>query len=198
MGVAAGNLSEVGMGWGNSNLWNRALIKDINGNPTTITILSDEYLDVVSEIRIYPTPSVSGSFSLLDKNGNLISSHTYTGMPFLAGSPNQNASKVQSLGFTCYSGNITGVASYPSGTGSSDFGVTVSDTNPTSKSCRTKVSLALAYQNLTHKTLIFSYTGLLSQELAMGYQIQISPGITKTSSQSMDYTFEISWDRYTP
>ncbi|MHA3102689.1 hypothetical protein [Acinetobacter sp. ANC 3791] len=36
-GVAVGNISEVGLGWGNTTLWNRALIKDSNGNPTTIS-----------------------------------------------------------------------------------------------------------------------------------------------------------------
>lgn len=47
-GVAAGNISEVGCGWGNGlDLWNRALVKDLNGNPTTITVLSDEFLDVI-------------------------------------------------------------------------------------------------------------------------------------------------------
>lgn len=53
-GVAAGNISEIGLGWANANLWNRALVKDSNGNPTTITVLADEYLDVITEIRVYP------------------------------------------------------------------------------------------------------------------------------------------------
>ena len=49
-GIAIGNLSEVGIGWSatgtGSVLFSRALILDSYGNPTTITFLSDEYLDV--------------------------------------------------------------------------------------------------------------------------------------------------------
>ena len=81
-GVAAGNISEVGCGWGTGlALWNRALVKDLNGNPTTITVLSDEFLDVIIEVRYYPTQSFSGNFNLLDKTGGIVSSHTYTASP---------------------------------------------------------------------------------------------------------------------
>lgn len=54
MGVAAGNLSEVGVGWADTSLFSRALIRDDLGDPTTITILSDEVLDVIYEARMYP------------------------------------------------------------------------------------------------------------------------------------------------
>jgi len=55
------NLAEVGIGWDGGkvnnvdqvNLWNRELIKDALGNPSTITVLSDEFLDVTVEIRTY-------------------------------------------------------------------------------------------------------------------------------------------------
>lgn len=55
-GSAAGNLSEVGAGWGSgaNQLFSRALILDAEGAPTSITVLSDEVLDVTYEIRVYP------------------------------------------------------------------------------------------------------------------------------------------------
>ena len=63
-GVAAGNLSEVGIGYGTSGsisdptnarpLFSRALILDALGDPTTITVLSNEILDVTYELRNYP------------------------------------------------------------------------------------------------------------------------------------------------
>lgn len=55
LGVAAGNLSEVAIfgGTGNTICFSRALIADGGGTPTTITILSDEILDVIYEFRIY-------------------------------------------------------------------------------------------------------------------------------------------------
>lgn len=56
-GAAAGNLTEVGVGWAASslgNLWSRQLIVDGAGNPVTLTVLSNEYLDVTYELRLYP------------------------------------------------------------------------------------------------------------------------------------------------
>ncbi len=37
-GAAAGNLSEVGVGWTTTAVFSRALILDGSGNPTTITV----------------------------------------------------------------------------------------------------------------------------------------------------------------
>lgn len=66
-GVATGNISEVGVGWSSSgnNLFSRALILDGEGDPTTITVLSDEILDVEYTLRVYPpTGDVTGTIEL--------------------------------------------------------------------------------------------------------------------------------------
>jgi hypothetical protein len=52
-GAAAGNLTEIGVGYDYDNLFSRALIVDGAGNPTTITVLADEVLDVTYELRVY-------------------------------------------------------------------------------------------------------------------------------------------------
>lgn len=77
-GVATGNLSEVGIGWttGSSTLFSRALIRDGGGSPTTITVLADEVLDVIYELRLYP-PETDSTFNLLI-NGT---THTVTCRP---------------------------------------------------------------------------------------------------------------------
>src|SRR5574337_1573872 len=64
VGAAAGNLTEVGVGWysGTNMLFSRALIKDIDGNPTTVTVLSDEVLDVAYEFRNYAPPADSAPY----------------------------------------------------------------------------------------------------------------------------------------
>lgn len=52
-GVAAGNLSEVAVGWSSTAVFSRALILDGGGAPTTLTVLADEVLDVTYEFRAY-------------------------------------------------------------------------------------------------------------------------------------------------
>lgn len=63
-GVAEGNISEVGVGWDVSevhNCFSRELIRDSEGDPTTITILSDEILDVTYRLKLN-IPSATFSF----------------------------------------------------------------------------------------------------------------------------------------
>jgi hypothetical protein len=68
VGAATGNLSEVGVGWRDGSivgLFSRSRIKDGNGNDTTITVLSDEVLDVIYEFRIYrPTADAAVNVSI--------------------------------------------------------------------------------------------------------------------------------------
>lgn len=72
-GAAAGNLSEVGIGWASSaSLLSRALILDTLGNPTTITVLADESLDVTYEFRFYPkTTDDTGTVTLTGNIGGV-------------------------------------------------------------------------------------------------------------------------------
>lgn len=57
LGAALGNLSEVGVGWDKvlgSNLVSRALIIDpVTQEPTSVSLLADEVLDVTYEFRYY-------------------------------------------------------------------------------------------------------------------------------------------------
>lgn len=58
-GQAAGNLSEVSVGWHATGLQNfsRALFQDSMGNPTTITVKDDEFLRITYILRRYvPIP----------------------------------------------------------------------------------------------------------------------------------------------
>ena len=65
-GVAAGNLTEVGVGWATASgsLFSRARIVDGGGSPTTISVLSDETLDVVYTLRAYVPADATGSVTL--------------------------------------------------------------------------------------------------------------------------------------
>lgn len=65
-GQAQGNVREVGITLTTSttsNLFSRALVRDASGQPATITVLSDEYLTVIYELRrkwITPAPYTLG------------------------------------------------------------------------------------------------------------------------------------------
>lgn len=65
-GVAAGNLTEIGIFSFNDNaamLISRALVVDGSGNPTTIVVEPDEVLNVTYEFRLYiSTADVTGTF----------------------------------------------------------------------------------------------------------------------------------------
>jgi hypothetical protein len=64
-GVATGNLSEIGMGPTATTLFSRALILDGVGNPTTITILSNEQLNVTYQLgTVVPLVDVVSSITL--------------------------------------------------------------------------------------------------------------------------------------
>ncbi|MHA3099385.1 hypothetical protein [Acinetobacter brisouii] len=199
-GVAAGNISEVGLGWGNTNLWNRTLIKDANGNPTTITVLSDEYLDVVAEVRVYPAQTLSGSFNLLNKMGALISTHTFTGLPYIYDPAIRFDQVILGMrnGYLIWDGPIgASVTDMPSGGRYNHESVAISYPTPTS--CRAIYTIGLSNAVTSHKSFLLATGGILggADLNNSGYQLQITPPIRKTAAQKMTYTFELSWGRYT-
>lgn len=53
VGTVVGNISEVGIG-GENYFWSRARILDDYGNPSDITVLANEYLDVIYTLRLHP------------------------------------------------------------------------------------------------------------------------------------------------
>lgn len=61
-GVAEGNISEIAFSSQatTGSIFSRALVKDGGGSPTTISVQSDEWLDVTYEFRLYPDHILSG------------------------------------------------------------------------------------------------------------------------------------------
>lgn len=196
-GAAAGNLSEVGIGWGASGttLFSRSLIKDGSGNPTTITVLSTEALDISYEIRNYPpTTDVTGSVTISG------TSYSYTiRAANITGSTNWGARWAVDRGFSvagielpiAYDGSIGNITSNPSG----------STSNATDR-------IAAAYSNNSYKrggTITFglnqgNFAGGIKSVLITGqyssqFQIEFSPTIDKTATKVLTLDFEISWAR---
>lgn len=121
-GWAAGNVAEVGVGWGPSGntLFSRALVLDANGNPTTVTVLSDEFLDVTYTFTVFP--QLADAISTLNINGQ---SYTVTVRPAQLGTRNGGVERIlkgapmhtQDV-FTVGKGPLAAVTSQPDSVGS--------------------------------------------------------------------------------
>lgn len=196
-GTATGNLSEVGVGWttASGNLFSRALILDGLGDPTTITVLSDETLDVTYQIRQYMPTVDSGGTVILRSI-----SHTYVGRAsgvtnayywFLGSYGVASSNHGINNHYSAYSGAIGAIDSAPSGT--SALGV------PT--------ALTYSLDSLEREhTLDFGVSvanfvgGIQSILFHMGtgdYQFGFTPAIMKTDVDELSLTFKISWARKT-
>lgn len=214
--TATGNLSELGLGWGDNLLWNRALIRDSSGNPTTITVLPDEFLDVISQIRVYPnTQDATNTINIRNGVGEIVSTHTATIRPANIGTfslANTTQFMTEAIGFVppanppyairveTRNGSIGGVTGQPSG---SQIG-TASFTSNFNEQCAN-----LAYIPDSHsKRLVARFRNLAAGngsisaarvETSLGqWQVGYSPAIIKTSNDIIDLNFQISWGRYTP
>ena len=192
-GSAAGNLSEVGVGWAGGALFSRALIKDGGGAPTTITVLADEILDVVYELRIYrPSADVdtgitiSGvSYTCTVRAANMGSWRPNTLMQYGAGGDGNQL--VQGWGTDAALGAVTG---QPSGTMNVGgvYAVTQGSYSSGSYQRAFRVVVGIASGTSAIKALIF-YTpcGI--------YQMLVAPNIPKDATNRLTLDFNISWAR---
>lgn len=198
MGVAAGNLSEVGVGWANSNgVFSRALILDGGGNPTTITILSNEFLDVTYELRCY-SPTDDSIFNI-NLAGNL---YVCTVRASRATSNRWAPDFNSAISFSganqtiVYSGSIGSVSSSPSGSSASVTGTTIAY----SANSLTRRGYGVFDLNQANwvggiqsaEFMSSTYSG----SYGIGsYQIGFSPAIPKDNTRTFRFDFGISWAR---
>lgn len=119
-GVATGNIAQVAMAYGSvyaagntyTGLFSKALVKDGNGTPITITKLADEVLDVTYTLRIYaPSADVIGTTTISGVNYDYIVRAAYVGNWSLY---NKAVSSVTSA--EAYTGTIGTQLGTPSGT----------------------------------------------------------------------------------
>lgn len=90
MGSAAGNLSEIGVGPTAGNLFSRARILDGSGNPTTITVLSNEFLTVYYTLRC-SIPQVDQTYNITANIDGVSTPVVVTIRPASANSATANA-----------------------------------------------------------------------------------------------------------
>lgn len=212
VGVATGNISEVGLGWENSELWNRALIKDVDGHPTTMTVFADEYIDVISEIRVYPQES-SGTFNLIDKLGNIISQHSFIAKPRFSQasggadwvprkvSYSRNSSTTSNPTFGLSTGSIPTIPTAALSTGFSTMGLIHT---PLVNGLKASKVVSSSEGNIgNHKSFTSMIEGLMCGGLgnlsnSCGYNWEIDPAIPKDAETILTYSFTLTWGNYAP
>lgn len=198
-GVAAGNLTEIGIGWfvggspaSDHRVFSRARIVDGGGNPTTITVLADEVLDVIYTLKAYR--------DLTDKTYSIvISGVTYSVLArpslvaqnvFSATNLAMGASKVSVV----YAGPIADITDSPTGesVGTSSQS-TVAPYVPGSYSRTSSSTAGLQYGNVTGG--IQSVRLTTEGFLVFLTQAQFTPKIPKDSNKVLTITSSYSWAR---
>lgn len=188
-GAAAGNLTEVGVGdYATNTLHTRALFLDGNGNPTTITVLSDEYLTITYTIYLHP--------NLSDVTGT-VGGYSFIIRPCRVGTTNSPPSGwlaipvyiISQSGTSLNTGTIGAITSAPSGTGMTVS--SVSNSAYVSGTFTRTASLVWtpAAGAINANSLVFRTAGQV-------YQVGFTPSINKTSSQRLAITLQYSVARY--
>lgn len=196
-GVAAGTIAEVGIGWAaTGSLWSRALVVDGSGNPTTITILSDEVLDILYEIRVYPpttdfvsTLSLSGVEYAYTMRPSLISAQEWGPQSILSSGFGNGAT----FDFRGCSGPMGTITTSPSGTFAPSNNTSVTEAYVSGSLKRVNNwSFALGDQNIVGGIR----SAQVSRPFMLGYwQCEFVPNIPKTSAKVMTLKTSISWGR---
>lgn len=204
------NISEVGLSSNYTDnttyyLCTRALIKDSQGNPTTITVLSGEILEIYYKLwAVYDTTDKTGQMSVLDGVGGSV---TYKYKTRLANVGLTDAF-AQSIGLTMDTRFMYWELSTSEPVAITSAPYTPSYPNrayPPEASSYTKSSYKRTYtytvpvslHNQGNRTLFLglgNYYHMLWQ-IRFGSVANDSP-ITKTNTQTLSIPIEFSWGRY--
>lgn len=202
-GVAAGNLSEVGTSPASSgNLFSRARILDVDGNPTTITVTSIDILTVTYELRLYratgdvtDTMTIGGaSYTVVSRPSRVQDSNALRWAqngPLHSGFDGAIAySSSASLGPITGSPTGTNIGkgggsrnSYVAGTHYREATATFTPSQGNAAG-GIKVVETSANVGVTHQPA--------------GVQVSFTPALPKDNTKSLQLTFRVSWGRHTP
>ncbi|WP_444919126.1 hypothetical protein [Microbulbifer sp. JMSA003] len=195
-GAVVGNISELGISPDNSgNLFSRALVKDSNGNPTTISVLADEILVVTYELRLYkPEGDFVGSSNGYNYTARIAKCDSnydwslYTAkISFFTGSSGNNHLKV-------YASGIGEIDSDPYQSGYSSDSAT-----PANVFTNSYVNGSFKLSGGAVFDLDEANFTIRSSRFCVGkmtFQVEIDPPITKNNTQKLTLWHTISWGRY--
>lgn len=198
-GAVVGNVAEVGVGLSSTNLFSRALVLDGSGNPTTITVLSDEILVVEYEMRLQiPGSDTSGTFTDNGTTYNwtaralFIDSETYWVPRVIGPRMRFNSSTVGFNAAAAHDGSIGTVFQSPGGARA-----TAGPGTPaayTAGSYQTSGTFVFGIDSANFATGITAFT-FSSIDRNPAYQFGVSPAIMKTSADQLTMSVSYSWGR---
>lgn len=197
--------SEMGVGWNDSNLFSRTLIKDPQGNPNTISILGDEYLDVTYEVRQYmPANTVVYSVKptgddtetrTITVRGSMLNtlSGTFGWGIARSGSPNSSPHSIlnnwsSSSHNRFFTGGLGGLYQNPEG---NTVGSSFNRTSLTRTSA-TSATITLTRELPDNVGMLRSLQ--VSQE-AYCFQMEFNPPFNKSNEDRFSISYSISWGR---
>ena len=199
-GQAAGNLSEIGIQHTSLSgpLWSRALILDGAGNPTTITVLPDDFLTCYYTLRIM-IPQEDAVFNIdVDYDEDGIVPTVVTARPVNANSSSPSDGWGLQTAATSFGRLYFFSGGLAAPTASAPLGSLVSQT--------TGGFTAVPYVTDSHQRFVTRTNGLNEHnsatlrtarlEALMGtWQIEFDPPLQKNNTQTMQLTFGYSWAR---
>ena len=218
-GVAAGTHSEVGIGWKETiagqtvnGLWSRALIKDENGDPLSITVLSDEVLDVIYTLYMYLdlTDDVKqfvykGVNRMATTRFSDVRNHTYMYSIMTRGLPAGTSS-----GWShCWFGGATSVLGdvytpptmRPGGNNTTVYGKTMAIyvNGSRERECTWTIpDTSYTSDNKIGVIVVTPHHSEGSWGGTLDVKTQFEPPLEKDYTEEFTYTGKISWGRYTP
>ena len=198
--MAAGNLSEVGVGWTGGACFSRALIVDGVGTPTTITVLGDEILDVTYEFRrSWPTGDGTATLTVNAVNYDVLwralsVGAWETGMTTFAANGSNDINTFQ-----------FGVRSYTGGVPANLGGITV-DPGMTAGGDGS-LGYGAAYVNNSHERnyvgsfspaqMTSTITAVRVNAVGGNFKCSLNPAIPKDNTNTFSLSFKYTWARKT-
>lgn len=201
-----GNYSEVGVGW-NQNpqgaLYSRALILDEYGNPSTITVLPDEYMDVIYTVEGHPSlEDLTGTFVLNGVRHTVVSRLAYGTRGCFFGGYRMSAPFASGIAYVYESQVLGSVTAYPQGT---PVNAAVSKTScevlgdENTYGVRSVIPFGLNNGNTPGGKIgaLAINPGGLGNDTEIRTQMSFDPPIPKTNNNTLTLTFEQWFGRHT-
>lgn len=198
------NVSELGLASTYSTtttyyLCTRALIKDSQGNPTTITVLSGEILEIYYKLwSAYDVTDKTGSLNLLDGVGGSIA-YNYKIRLSKVGSGDYvnfyHARQIKNDNFSLslFNSDLASINTMPTGGLIHNLTGVLSNYNLGSYKIIWTIILDIVQGNGEIRSAVFDGFGKF--QIRFGSVANDSP-ITKTNTQTLTIPVEVSWGRY--